>query len=154
MQNVFDRNDSRMIMKLAHRIASYNHGHNSTDYVTALQQGLKYAHECFNMSVKASAIANDWRETAAVGEFGAFKMRFASLSENYRIASYWWQFGENRVVFRIETKIGNEWYGDQLYSVVNLDARNIERDLKDCAHRFSFDYLFTHFANRDHIFLA
>lgn len=148
MQVIFDREHSQMIMKLAHRIAFNITCDEEVSYAAALQQGLKLAHEGFKMCVKASSIAADWREHAAVMDFGPFKISTAYLSEDWRIVAHWYQFGENNVNFRLETKIGNEWYGDGVHYRVRLDARNISHDLECCALRFSVNRLFRHYADK------
>lgn len=65
MQNVFDANDSRTIMQLAHAYARANRFNCETfkriPYAVALKEGLKRAHAFFKAASRVNQLFKGWR---------------------------------------------------------------------------------------------
>lgn len=156
MQVVFDRNDSRCIMKFAHRLARAAMSVGGTSYAAAFKQALKRAHAVFKMAVKGAAFASEWRDAIdSSRDYEVFTSKHhdkasgrISLSEITRIASHVSsdEFGDKaRLV--IETKHHGEWYLTQYDVSVWLDQpKNISYRLEKCAKYFSVENLMQQFA--------
>ena len=148
MQNVFDRNDSRMIMQYAHKLARLIKSGATEDvtYAAALQQALKRVHAVFKNAVTITKIAINWCTTVKgnflLGNEDTYNLDLnIELSDTVRIKTFinkGFKGNDAHIEVRIKNNKG-EWLISNLSGTVwaGHDAANTNHWLGKIAARFN-----------------